>query len=290
MRDNALSGFPRGRVEDKAAVLLAGYSRGSAGVIAIAARLAKDKVNVRSLVLFDPVDRAVAIDASEISRNVEHVVYARRAPNAFTPRTFGNCGTRWHVPNRRRAPREPPAPLTVATKSQMCRRGNVMAPPSRISAAALASCVLGFVLSPAPFIVLAARAELPLMASSIVASAFALSAGFLFTRLLSRPTSEPTGGTAIRLIELGSWATVTSVLVFISNMNLLRGIERFGAASVFFLSASTVCFPLVWVRRTAIEQRITRLPRALVVSALCTALGLSGGMALVYMTTPAQFL
>jgi hypothetical protein len=84
----------------KAAVLLAGYSRGGAGVIAIAARLAKDKVNVRSLVLFDAVDRAVGIDASDISRNVEHVVYARRDPNAFTRRTFGNCGTRWHAPTK----------------------------------------------------------------------------------------------------------------------------------------------------------------------------------------------
>ena len=36
--------------------------------------------------------------------------------------------------------------------------------------------------------------------------------------------------------------------------------------------------PLVWMRRTAVEQRLTRLPRALLVSTLCTLLALSGTM------------
>jgi hypothetical protein len=84
----------------KAPVFLTGYSRGGAGVIAIAQRLAKDNITVSGMVLFDAVDRAIGIDAAEIPRNVEHVVHARRDPHAFTRDSFSNCGTRWHSPTR----------------------------------------------------------------------------------------------------------------------------------------------------------------------------------------------
>lgn len=83
-----------------APVYLAGYSRGAAGVIAVAQRLAEAKVNVRAMMLFDAVDRAIGIDSYDIPNNVEHVVHARRDPNAFTRNSFGNCGTRWHAPTK----------------------------------------------------------------------------------------------------------------------------------------------------------------------------------------------
>jgi hypothetical protein len=94
----------------------------------------------------------------------------------------------------------------------------------------------------------------------------------------------------MRLIELASWATVTSLLLFISQMHLMRGIERWGAVSLVFLSASALCFPLVWLRHTAVEQRLTRLPRAVVVLAVCAVLALSGIVLFVYVTTPTRFL
>jgi hypothetical protein len=87
-------------VQPKSPILLAGYSRGGAGVVAVAARLAQDDVKVSAMVLFDAVDRAIGIDSTEIPTNVEHVVYARRDPYAFTRQSFGNCATRWHAPTR----------------------------------------------------------------------------------------------------------------------------------------------------------------------------------------------
>jgi hypothetical protein len=84
----------------QAPVFLTGYSRGGAGVVAVAARLAKDNVKVTGMVLFDAVDRALGATADEIPTNVERVVYARRDVNAFTRGTFGNCATRWHAPTR----------------------------------------------------------------------------------------------------------------------------------------------------------------------------------------------
>ena len=86
--------------EPKAQVLLVGYSRGGAGVIGVAQRLAKDNVKVSAMVLFDAVDRAIGIDALEIPNNVERVVHARRDPYAFSRNTFGNCGTKWQAPTK----------------------------------------------------------------------------------------------------------------------------------------------------------------------------------------------
>lgn len=84
----------------QAPVYLTGYSRGGAGVIAIAQRLAKDNIKVSAMMLFDAVDRAFGIDSTDIPNNVEHVVHARRDPYAFTRNSFGNCGTKWHPPTK----------------------------------------------------------------------------------------------------------------------------------------------------------------------------------------------
>jgi hypothetical protein len=84
----------------KAPVFLTGYSRGGAGVVGVARRLADDDVKVSAMVLFDPVDRSLAIDSTEIPTNVQRVIYARRNPLAGSRGTFGNCGTKWHAPTK----------------------------------------------------------------------------------------------------------------------------------------------------------------------------------------------
>jgi len=154
---------------------------------------------------------------------------------------------------------------------------------------ALTACILGLVLCPTPYL-LAARSELSLAAFATLVPPFVLSVGILLLRFLGKPSSETTGGVAMRLLELASWTVVVSFLLFISQVRLLRGIERWGVACTFFLSASLVCLPLVWVRHTALEQRLTRLPRVVIVSALCAVLVLSGLMLFAYLTTPTRFI
>jgi hypothetical protein len=160
----------------------------------------------------------------------------------------------------------------------------------RLPEVALSACALGFVLCPLPFLVIAARTELQPMASVILATAFGLSAGFLLARLLRKPAGESRRRVLTTVTELASWATVAAILLLISQIHLMRGLERWGAVSLNFLSASLLCFPLVWFRRTAIEHRLTPLPRAVVVSALCTVLLLSGTTLFLYLTTPVRFL
>ena len=74
-------------------ILLAGYSRGAAGVIEIAARLQRQRIDVKAMLLFDCVDRHVGIDATFIPTNVRHVLHVMRAPEAGSRKSFGNAGT-----------------------------------------------------------------------------------------------------------------------------------------------------------------------------------------------------
>lgn len=165
-----------------------------------------------------------------------------------------------------------------------------MASLKRLPAKALTACVLGYVLCPVPFLALAARDELQPLAAVVVAAAYIASAGFLLVRFLSTPHASASYGVFLRILELTSWAAVTAILTFISRMHLLIGIERWGTVSLFFLAGSALSFPFVWARYTAVEQRITRLPQAAILSMLCIVLIVSLVLVALYFTTPTRFL
>ncbi|MEL7497072.1 MAG: hypothetical protein AAFN77_05640 [Planctomycetota bacterium] len=77
-------------------VLLTGYSRGAAGVVAIANKLNRAKIPVEAIMLFDCVDRHVVIDAEVIPPNVKHVRHVVRNPAAKSRESFSNDGLRFH--------------------------------------------------------------------------------------------------------------------------------------------------------------------------------------------------
>lgn len=83
-----------------APVLLTGYSRGGAGVIAVAQRLKADGTRVHTMLLFDAVDRAMGVDTARIPENVDRVVHARRDTSMMSRLSFGNCGTAWRSPTK----------------------------------------------------------------------------------------------------------------------------------------------------------------------------------------------
>ena len=83
-----------------AEVLLTGYSRGGAGVIAVAQRLKADGTRVNAMILFDAVDRAIGVDTARIPDNVDRVIHARRDASMMSRLSFGNCGTTWGSPTK----------------------------------------------------------------------------------------------------------------------------------------------------------------------------------------------
>jgi hypothetical protein len=78
-------------------VLLTGYSRGAAGVVALAKELKDLDISVEAILLFDCVDRHVGIDADVIPENVAHVFHVVRDPATSSRESFGNDGLRYHA-------------------------------------------------------------------------------------------------------------------------------------------------------------------------------------------------
>ena len=68
--------------------------------IDVADRLSEDGVSVDGMILFDAVDRSLAINSTEIPRNVLRLVHARRNPQTNSRHSFSNCGTVWHAPTK----------------------------------------------------------------------------------------------------------------------------------------------------------------------------------------------
>lgn len=79
-------------------VLLTGYSRGAAGVVALANRLKDRNIDVEALLLFDCVDRHIGIDAEVIPDNVGYVMHVVRDPRSESRESFGNDGLRYRSP------------------------------------------------------------------------------------------------------------------------------------------------------------------------------------------------
>ncbi|MGD9563922.1 MAG: thioesterase domain-containing protein [Pyrinomonadaceae bacterium] len=79
-------------------VVLTGYSRGAAGAIAIAAQLQRLGIGVRALLLFDCVDRHLAVDAEVIPNNVGFVHHVIRSSRSGSRESFGNDGMSYRAP------------------------------------------------------------------------------------------------------------------------------------------------------------------------------------------------
>jgi hypothetical protein len=81
-------------------ILLAGYSRGAAGVVEIANRLRSRKVEVQAMLLFDCVDRHVWVNAEYIPENVRNVLHVVRSLGSGSRNSFGNAGRHPHHSTR----------------------------------------------------------------------------------------------------------------------------------------------------------------------------------------------
>jgi hypothetical protein len=77
-------------------ILLTGYSRGAAGVVALAARLQSQKLEVKAMLLFDCVDRHIGINTEYIPANVRHVLHLIRDLGSGSRPSFDNSGRHPH--------------------------------------------------------------------------------------------------------------------------------------------------------------------------------------------------
>jgi len=150
----------------------------------------------------------------------------------------------------------------------------------------LAACILGLVICPFLYIAIGALFSFSPAFSLLMLPPLLVGSSFLLWRFLSGPTDQATS-TMFIVTEGISWIAIVAFVILISRFKLLTAFERFGLFCTFFMLASICCLPLVLIRETALEQRLTQLPNGLSISALLIILMLSGFVIIIYfLSTP----
>jgi hypothetical protein len=161
----------------------------------------------------------------------------------------------------------------------------------RLLPAGLSACVLGLVLCPAPYIVIATRAELrPDVGPWLRVASYLVAAVILLIRYLHAPSLRPASNARAWAIEVPCWIVVGVFLDSVSRIHLMTGLQRWGAASMLFLAASLLALPVVWLHRTSLEQRLAVWPRVSTILALAALIVLAALAMSYYLATPAQFI
>ncbi len=128
-----------------------------------------------------------------------------------------------------------------------------------LPSAGLSACVLGLVLCPFAYIAIGALAGFAPAFSFLTLPLLLASAGYLLYRFLSQPASGSSSRLLVGVEMIGGFL-IAAFLIVVSNFTLLTGFERIGLFSTLFLVATLVSLPAVLVRRTALEERLRRLP------------------------------
>lgn len=166
----------------------------------------------------------------------------------------------------------------------------VTATSRRLALIAITACVLGLVLSPFPLVVLGARGEPELALYLKQLAPFFLGPGFLLWRYLSKPSAVSGRQVLLLLAEAVSWIVVGRLLLLVSQVNLQVGFERIGAVCTSFLPMTALSLPIVLRRRTALEHRLSRLPRAAAAAIVVVLLLTATAAAIAHFVMPPRFI
>jgi hypothetical protein len=167
--------------------------------------------------------------------------------------------------------------------------GNVTARSRGPADTLLAACVLGFATAPLPLLLLAGRSEWGGAFGIVASTVVLLASGALVYRYVIRRAEAARTGAAGCVVEAVSWVVVIAFLIVGSGIKLLVGVARAGVVADSFLLLTLLELPVVILRRTAVERRLARLPRAGVRIGATAALVVAGLVALIDLATPARF-
>src|SRR6267142_212842 len=140
-----------------------------------------------------------------------------------------------------------------------------------LPSAGLAACVLGLVLCPFAYIGIGALRGFAPAFSFLTLPPLLASAGYLLYRFLSRPAQGPSSALVVSA-EVVSWLLIAAFLVAVSGFTLLTRFERIGLSTTLFLVAALISLPGVLMRRTALQQRLRRLPDVVAILLLVAVL------------------
>jgi hypothetical protein len=160
---------------------------------------------------------------------------------------------------------------------------------ANLPTAGLAACVLGLVLCPFVYVAIGALAGFAPAFAWVTLPPLLLSSGYLLYRFLSTPGENPAGGPQL-IAEVVSWIVIIAFVTIVSGFTLQTSFERIGLSLTLFLLASLFCLPVVLMRKTALQQRLVRLPGNVARSVLLAVLSLSAVTATVYLLRAPAFI
>src|SRR5687767_4776981 len=153
---------------------------------------------------------------------------------------------------------------------------------SNLPAAGLAACMLGLVLCPFVYVAIGALAGFAPAFSWVALPPLLLSSGYLLYRFLGKP-KESSSSRLHLIVEVLSWILIVSFVAVVSGFTLQTAFERVGLSLTIFLLASLFCLPAAVMRRTALQQRLMRVPNGVVKSVLLVIVSVSLVTATLYL-------
>ena len=165
----------------------------------------------------------------------------------------------------------------------------------RIGAGVLSACLLGLASSPAYYILLFGYQDLEALLVPGLAPAFlpgVAGSVLLLVRFLSVPQDQEDRRLRWRFWEAIGWlGVVVTLWPFVLGMPLFGDAwHQAGAVSLFVLLAAAVYLPVVLLRNTALERRLRRLPRVVILSCLVVLVGTMGGLVAYSCLVPSRFI
>jgi hypothetical protein len=163
------------------------------------------------------------------------------------------------------------------------------APRANLPSAGLAACVLGLVLCPFAYIAIGALRRFAPAFALVTLPPLVASAAYLLFRFLSKPAQSPSRALHV-FAEVVSWVLIVAFLVLVSEFTLVTTFERIGFTAALFLVATLVSLPYVLLRKTALQERLKRLPHTTATLVLLTVLLLAAAVTVVYLLQPPAFI
>jgi len=157
---------------------------------------------------------------------------------------------------------------------------------SFLPATALAAFVLGWVLCPFIYVAIGALGHFFAPAFFFIALPLMLiSSGCLLFRFLGKP-KEPASSAAWLIAEILSWFLIAAFITVVSNFTLFTPFERIGVLFMLYLLASLLSLPIVLMRKTALQQRLMKLPNSVITLLLVLVASISVVITAVYLLSP----
>jgi hypothetical protein len=160
---------------------------------------------------------------------------------------------------------------------------------STLPSAGLAACILAMAFVPFAYIAIGALSAFAPGFSLVTVPLLLLCGGYLFYRMLAKPTLPADLRIVPRIGEVVGWGLIAGFVTVVSSFNLLTKFERVGLTCTIFLICFVIALPIVSMRETVVRDRVRRMPKVMVSLWLLAILISAAATTTVFFLRPPSF-